>query len=589
MERSELVYKTQILNTAFAVIVLARIIAEMGYKLQIPPFFHGISKVVEYLLIIVFIVEIGIRVWDSRDMSSWYVSVWSFPNNNRFDTFILFIMLTGLILASPFFASLCIVVRQLLKAAQFTAKINIFAQLIEQLQSHPARLVLVSFAGIILVGTVLLTFPAATSDGKGADWLTALFTATSATCVTGLIVEDTPIYFSTFGQSVILFLIQVGGLGIMTLSTSLALMFRGRLSVTTRRVMQGLMEETSFSDLVRVILYILKFTLIAELLGVMFLFFKWYGEPLPKIFSEPEILSESANFSTALYYALFHSISAFCNAGFALFVYSFEGYTGNWTVNLVITSLIIFGGIGFSVVSETISYERIKEKFRGRAKVSLHTRLVLLTTGILLIAGLITVLFFESGFSLAGMPLKDKILASWFQSVTPRTAGFNTIRITELRPVTIFTLMLLMFIGASPGSTGGGIKTSTTAVMALSIKSMLFGREEIEAYKRTISRQIFNEAVSITTLSVTAVVIAFLGLLAVEPHPFSALLFEAISAFGTVGLSTGVTSKLSSAGRLIIIGLMFTGRTGPLTLALALGQREEKANIKYPEGKVMVG
>lgn len=582
MEKSEIIHKTQVLNVAFAAIVLTRIIAELGYGLYIPPFLHNISKIVEYLLIAVFIIEIGIRIWDTKP-------IWNFPNNNRFDTFILFAGLAALIFANPFWASLCIVVRQLSKAAQFLTRFDIFTELAEQLQAHPARLVLFSFAGIILVGTILLTFPAATRDGKGADWLTALFTATSATCVTGLIVEDTPLYFTPFGQCVILFLIQVGGLGIMTLSTSLALIFRGRLSVTERRVMEGVFEETSFSDLVNIILYILKFTLVAELLGIIFLFVKWYGEPLPKIFSNPELFSESADLGTALYYALFHSISAFCNAGFALFVYSFERYPGNWTINLVITGLIILGGIGFTVVSEIISYEKIKERLNGRAKLSVHTQLVLLTTTILLIVGLILVFFSEFSFFLDSMPWKDKILASWFQSVTPRTAGFNTIPMDKLRNVTIFTLMILMFIGASPGSTGGGIKTSTTGVMILSIKSMLFGREEIEAYNRTIPRKIFNEAVSITTLSITAVVIAFLGLLLVETHAFSDLLFEAISAFGTVGLSTGVTSVLSSAGRLIIICLMFIGRTGPLTLALGLAGREQKANIRYPEGKVMVG
>jgi len=569
MEKPELLRKVQILNHIFAVIVLARIVIEMGYEISVPYVIDIIAQITGSFLIITFFIEIGIKIWDTKP-------VWRFPNYNRFDTFIFSAVLFSLIfLVNPFWASICIVIRQLSKFAQFVSRINIFVKLLEQLQSHPAQLVLASFGGIILVGTLLLTFPAATSDGNGAGWLTSLFTATSATCVTGLIVEDTPNYFSTFGQCVILFLIQVGGLGIMTLSTSLSLMFRGRLSVKERRVIQGIFEESSFSDLVRTIFYILKFTLITELLGVIFLFFKWN--------------SEFSNWSKALYFAVFHSISAFCNAGFSLFTDSFETYTGNWTINLVITGLIILGGIGFTVVSEIISYEKIKKRFSSPVKFSLHTRLVLFTTGILLVVGMLLVFFLEYNFFLEGMSFKSKIFASWFQSVTPRTAGFNTIPMSQLRNSTIFILMLLMFIGASPGSTGGGIKTSTTAVMALSIKSMLLNREEIEAYKQTIPRQIVNRTISIITLSINAVVLGFLVLLIVEHYHFSELLFEVISAFGTVGLSTGVTSELSAAGRLVIIFLMFIGRTGPLTLALAIGQREEKANIRYPEGKVMVG
>lgn len=485
-------------------------------------------------------------------------------------------------------------------------------KVILHLQMRPAQLLIVSFAAIIFVGTILLTIPVATRDGHGTSWIDALFTATSATCVTGLIVQDTPKYFSAFGQLVILFLIQVGGIGIMTITTSMGLMLGRRMSIREQRAMQDIMEEANVADLTQTVLSVVKLTILVELIGALLLLFRW--APGEETFSE------------ALYLAAFHAISAFCNAGFSLFSDSFVRYSGDTLINFCIAALIILGGLGFTVMSSVIQYckqnaiphfiirlRRLYHKLHHRrastsqyakypirASISLskralpiftvHTRLSLLITGLLIAIGTILTFFFEYDHMLLNLSLKDKILAAYFQSVTLRTTGFNTINISGLMPFTLFFMVIFMFIGASPGSTGGGIKTSTLGVLLLSIRAMLLGRENAEVYGRTIPQQIVYKAISIVMISLLLLVFFFMLLLLVErQQPFLNLFFEATSAFGTVGLSTGVTPDLSVMGKLIIICLMFAGRTGPFTLAVAVGERTDKSAITYPECKIIVG
>jgi len=494
-----------------------------------------------------------------------------------------------------------------------------------RLQARPAQLLILSFAGTTFIGAILLSLPVATSDSLGASLIDALFTATSAVCVTGLIVQDTPTYFSTFGQMVILFLMQVGGIGIMTITTSLALMLGRRFSIREQRAMQDIMEESSFTDLKHTIASVVKLTVIVESIGAFLLFIRWAFEK---------------SFSESLYFAVFHSVSAFCNAGFSLFGDSLEGYSGDILINGSITTLIILGGLGFTVVSELIVKYRQRVSFRSLAywlyrffrylslrglrtdniatlfrkasqkpppkipatpvlKVTprilkskhftVHSRLVLLITGLLIASGTILFFFFEYDNSIFRLPLREKILASYFQSVTLRTAGFNTINIGSLMDFTLFFMIIFMFIGASPNSTAGGIKTSTLGLLLLSIRAMLLGRDEVEVYSRTVPKQIVYKAVSIVVISFILLIFFFMVLLIYEKQPFLDLLFEATSAFGTVGLSTGITPKLRGMGKFIIICLMFTGRTGPFTLAVAVGEQRDRAAIVYPECKVMVG
>ncbi|MCL6466257.1 MAG: TrkH family potassium uptake protein [candidate division WOR-3 bacterium] len=435
---------------------------------------------------------------------------------------------------------------------------------------------ILSFTGLIALGTLFLTFPAATTDGRGAPFVDALFTATSATCVTGLIVRDTGTYFTTFGQVIILVLIQLGGLGIMTFSTSIAIILGHRLAPGERRLVSEMVETPRDIDIARTIRYIFLFTILAEGLGCAILFFRW----LP---SFPTI-------GLSFYNALFHSISAFCNAGFSTFNDSLIRYQGDFLVNITFISLIVFGGLGFAVVHELISKHTLRQSIRTTLRsLTVHAKLVIITTLILIFSGALLFFFIEYDRSLAQMPIGTKLLASLFQSVTARTAGFNTVPINLLHRATLFILTILMFIGASPGGTGGGIKTTTFAILLLALRARLSNDEDIVIGGRTIGRDAIYRAVAILTAAVCAVCLVFFVLLFIEPHPFEKILFETVSAFGTVGLSTGITSSLKTASRLVIIILMFVGRVGPLTLALAMAAPKTRRPISYPQARIMVG
>ncbi|MEN9979965.1 MAG: TrkH family potassium uptake protein [candidate division WOR-3 bacterium] len=454
------------------------------------------------------------------------------------------------------------------------------------IRQRPVRMLVISFLTLIAAGTLLLTFPAATTDGRGADILTALFTATSATCVTGLIVRDTGTYFSHFGQLVILTLIQLGGLGIMTFYTSIVVLLGQRMGLQERRTMQEIIEETRDIDIARMVRYVLLFTLTAEGIGMVILFLRWLfvlGSP-----------------GQALYFAAFHSISAFCNAGFSLFPDSFIRFQSDLCINLCIITLIVLGGLGFPVVNEIINRQnllRFPRNFRQlstnnsprQLRLTLHSRIVLITTAFLITGGTILFFFLEYDNTLHNLPLSTKLLASLFQSVTARTAGFNTVGLSNLHGVTIFLWAILMFIGASPGGTGGGVKTSTIAVLFLAIRSRIRGEEEIVYFRRTIPKDVVYRAMAIIALSLGIIALTYAGLLFLENQRFESLLFEAISAFGTVGLSIGITPELNIIGKLLIIILMFIGRTGPLTLTLAMSAANKHSMITYPTARIIVG
>jgi len=443
----------------------------------------------------------------------------------------------------------------------------------------PERTLILSFLIIILVGTCLLSLPYA-ARVKPAFFIDALFTATSAVCVTGLIVVDTGSFYSQFGQIVILALIQLGGLGIMTFSVFFYLLLGRSIGIRDRRIIQDTFSQFPIRNIYVLLKSVFLYTIVIECAGALFLFIGWIDHfPL----------------MTALYFSLFHAVSAFCNAGFSLFPDSFASFQNNIPLNLSITSLIILGGMGFIVLKEIVG---IGFRKNLPLRISLHSKVVLTTSATLIVLGTLFIFFIERDNSLLKSPLSEQILISYFQSVTSRTAGFNTIPMVSLSNPTLFILIILMFIGASPGSCGGGIKTTNLATLLSLAFNRYKGREGATVFKRTIPQETVFRSVSIILASILAVTIITIFLLITQMGDLShtesrglflEYLFETVSAFGTVGLSMGVTTKLNSAGKLITIAMMLLGRLGPLTLAFAMAQRVRKGEFHYAEENIIVG
>ncbi|MFP4021523.1 MAG: TrkH family potassium uptake protein [Halanaerobium sp.] len=431
----------------------------------------------------------------------------------------------------------------------------------------PAQYLVSGYFVIIMLGSLLLMLPVATTDGLGLNAVDAVFTATSATCVTGLIVVNTKEVFTIFGSTVIMLLIQIGGLGIMSMSTLFAFIVGKKISLKERLIIQEDLNQYQISGMVRLVQYLLGFTFAIEGTAAAILFLRF---------------SQDYPFWRSVYLAIFHAVSAFNNAGFDLFGNSLEGFTGDITVNFVIMGLIILGGIGFGVMME--AYKRVK--FR---KTTLQTKIVVVMTLALLIFGTISFFVLEYNNTFNGLPLLDKTLGAMFLSVTPRTAGFNTVPTGALKQSSLFLIIILMFIGASPGSTGGGIKTTTFSVILVTMKNMITGKEDMEIYNRRFERQIIYKALTITMLAAALIILVTTLLLIIEDLQFIDALFETVSAFGTVGLSTGITGQLSKISRVLITITMFAGRVGPLTLAVAIGEKQRKGTYHYPTEKVMVG
>ena len=451
-----------------------------------------------------------------------------------------------------------------------------YRRLVSRLWLHPARLMFGTFAGAILVGTVLLALPVATPDGEGASPVDALFTATSATCVTGLIVRDTGTQFTLFGQLVILVLIQLGGLGIMTFSVSLVLVMGQRLSKSREVVMQDMLDQDSIVEVLTLVRFIALTTLVIEALGAAALYVGFAAQ-------------RGYSLGT-LYVAIFHSVSAFCNAGFSLFSTSLMDYRGELWLNLTFMALIIMGGLGFPVLRDLAA--AAKPRHLGEApprRLRVQTKVVLVTSAALLMLGATLFYVFERHGQLDGLRPGERVLASWFQSVTARTAGFNTVDMAKVGAPALVLLMALMFVGASPGSTGGGVKTTTLAILIQTVRAAFRRRPQVELFRRTVPLSVVRRAVVLVVLSQLLLLVALLALASVEKQPFEALAFEAVSAFGTVGLSAGATPNLTTAGRLIITALMFVGRLGPLTFAFSLLREARAAAYEYPEERVMVG
>jgi trk system potassium uptake protein TrkH len=454
--------------------------------------------------------------------------------------------------------------------------------LLQALVRRPLPLLCLSFLFTIALGTLALMFPAATRDGVGAPLLVALFTATSASCVSGLTVVDTGSYFSPFGHWVILGLIQVGGLGIMTLTTTLALAFRSQLSARTRGAMQELLEEETVLGFQRLLYSMCLITVTLEVLGALALYPALERAPDGR----PLAPSERA------FSALFHAVSAFCNAGFGLYPDNLMRFVGSPGVNLTVMALITLGGLGFPVVTSLLDWRAWRQRgLRGAWRsLPVHTRVVLLTSAALTVGGGLAWLVLEWNHSLAGLSPGQRLWASLFQSVSLRTAGFNTVDFSKLGTPMLLLSLGLMFIGGSPGGTAGGVKTTTVAVLALTFRALLHNRTEVDVMGRSVPAATVYRACAVALISMGLLfALAFL-LFAAEPHlPFRELLFEAVSAFSSAGVTIGVTPQLSSAGRLVVCAAMFVGRLGPFTLALAVGLSKARARYSYPSTKIVVG
>lgn len=436
----------------------------------------------------------------------------------------------------------------------------------------PPKVLSLGFVILITIGTILLSLPVASTKGQ-ISFIDALFMATSATCVTGLAVIDTGTQLTTFGQVVLLILFQIGGLGFVTMATLITLVLNKRISLKERILMQESMNQNSMQGIVRLIRRVLLYSLVIQLTGAI-VFAGRFMMDMP--------------FGKAVYFGIFHSISIFNNAGFDLFgdIHGpFSGLTRfvhDPIVNFTSMILIFLGGIGFIVLADVMDFPK-------RKRLTLHSKVVLWTSAVLIIIGAALFFLLEFNSTLKPLDAGGKVMATFLQAITPRSGGVTTIDVTLLRESTQFLMILLMFIGAAPGSTGGGIKITTFAILVTAVVARLRGKEEIVMFRHRIAKENVYRAVTMTLMSLMLLVIATMLLSVTEHAEFLAVLFEAVSAFGTSGLTIGLTPELTTAGKVLVIILMFMGRTGPLTLAYALKPKGSKELYRYPEGKITIG
>ncbi len=453
---------------------------------------------------------------------------------------------------------------------------------VSRLLAHPARLLVVGFAATILIGGTLFALPVATWDGRSIGVIDALFMATSAVCVTGLAVLDPGGVFNGFGQGVLLGLVQIGGLGITTLSTTLLLLVGQEVSFSSQDAVQGsftLNQRVGLGSLLR---QVLLWALTIEALGAVILF-----------------LTESQRLplGQALWVSVFHAVSAFCNAGFALRPDNLMADRAVAGIVLPISLLIILGGLGFAVLAELAYWA--SRRWRGqRAFLSLHTKVALTMTAALLAVGMVGFMVLERENLLGGMDWRDALLASWFASVTPRTAGFNTIDYGQVTAATLFFTIVLMQIGGCPGSTAGGFKATTLAVLLAVARARIRGERGVRLFNRCVPEANVTKATSVVSLAFVLMTLSVILLSALQVsgsfHPRTVewslgLLFEVVSALSTVGLSTGITPHLNEASKILLMLLMFIGRLGPLTIAIAIAQQKPRPAVSYAEEQVMIG
>ena len=434
----------------------------------------------------------------------------------------------------------------------------------------PAQIIVLGFLGIILFGAFLLMLPISSAEGESTSFIDSMFTATSAVCVTGLVVLDTGSYWSSFGKFVILSLIQVGGLGFMTITTFGAIIVGKKIGIKNRILIKESLGQEKIQGIVNLTKNIFLGTMIIELIGAILL-----STQFIPVFGIRDGIIKS----------IFHSISAFCNAGFDIMgnFASLTGFYSNTVINITIMLLIIFGGLGFTVIFDCMTNRKLK-------RLSLHSKLALTVTAVLLVFGTIVILWLEysNPETIGSMSMADKLKVSAFQAVSPRTAGFNTIDLAKLTDSSKFFTLILMFIGGSPASTAGGVKTTTIAVLILTMVAFVRNKD-VEAYGRRINYSVVNKAMTIIVIAFFVIALGAMFISIANPDlEFMDILFEVVSAFGTVGLTLGITTKLTGISKIIIILTMFAGRVGALTIVMALAGRDKKIDYQLPEGNVIL-
>ena len=437
---------------------------------------------------------------------------------------------------------------------------------------HPYQVLVVAFASAIAVGTLLLLLPLSRAGGGSAPFMTALFTATSAVCVTGLVVVDTPSYWSGFGEAVILGLIQIGGFGIMTMASLLVLLVSRRIGLRTRLTAAAETKSLGIGDVRGVLTGVLKVTMLFEVVVAVALSLRFalgYDEPLPR----------------AVYHGVFHAVSAFNNAGFALYSDSLMQFVTDPWVCVPIAAAVVFGGLGFPVLFE------LRRHLRQPRSWSLHTKLTVTVTLALLVIGsvFVTAAEWNNPGTLGELDRPGRLLAGVVHSVMPRTAGFNTLDTAQMHDGTLLGTMILMFIGGGSAGTAGGIKVTTLAILLLVIYAEVRGEQSVNAFDRRIGSRVQRQALTVVMLSIATVVVATLAIIELTRLPLTDVAFEVVSAFGTVGLSTGITAELPAPAQLLLVLVMFLGRLGPITLASAIALRERRRLYTLPEGRPIVG
>lgn len=454
-----------------------------------------------------------------------------------------------------------------------------YVKIVGKFKLKPGQILALGFFSLILIGGLILSLPISSNSEKSTDLVDSLFTATSAVCVTGLITVDTATHWNYFGRTVIIILIQIGGLGFMSFTTLFAILLGKKITLKERLLLQEALNTFDIQGLIKLLRYILVFTFSVEGLGALLLSTQF----IPQL-----------GLGEGIYYSIWTSISAFCNAGFDLMgtisgkFSSLVSYQDNPVIIYTISGLIIIGGLGFMIWSEFYNYKE-------RKKLSLHTKVVLVVTAVLIFGGTILMFLFEynNPATLGPMSLGEKINNAFFAAVTPRTAGMNTISTDGMTVAGKFLTILLMFVGGSPGSTAGGLKTATLGILVVTLISIIKGREDVEIFKKRISKETVYKAFAIFFLSLILVITVTMLLAITQPgESFMWMLYEATSAYGTVGLTLGLTQHLNTIGKIIIMITMYLGRVGPMTVLLALtsrAQKNKKSGIKYPEDKILIG
>lgn len=436
---------------------------------------------------------------------------------------------------------------------------------------NPAQLFVISFAWMIVIGTIAFMLPLATQDGKGLAFVDALFMATSGVCTTGLAVVDTGHLLTSFGQVTLLVLIQIGGIGIMTMGTILALILGKKITFRQRMFVQQQLSYSSLEGIVRLVKRVIVFTFIIEAIGAAIFTLRWWVE---------------MGFFRALYNGIFHSVSNFNNAGFDILgnYNSFSAYVNDPIINITMVLLIITGGLGFIVIVELMEY-------RHKKRLSLHTKVALTTTTVLIFVGALVIFIIEwsNPKTLGALDTGGQVLSSLFQSVTVRSDGSSTLAIGDMRQASLLFLIVLMFIGSAPGSTGGGIRTTTFAVLLGAMWALLRGRRDVVFFRQRVDHNKVYKSLTIAIIALAIIVVTTMLLSITERADFLTVLFESVSAYGTVGISMGLTPQLSVFGKIIITLAMFVGRLGPLTIAFAVSQRSKDERFRYAEGQIIVG